>query len=110
MEFNLDYLLNESVYTVFAVVMSLIVFDFILGVSNALKKGEFSFIELPRFLRTNVLPYALGLFIFTIITEYLGGLWTYLFYPATFAVVSRYVFKIKDKIKELFQIEINKDD
>jgi hypothetical protein len=56
------------------VLMALIAADFILGVSAALKRGEFEFAKLGRFYRTNVLPYMLSYGVLFVLFRLVPGL------------------------------------
>ncbi len=105
MEFDFDFLLDLPVWYVLMYVVIAILVDTIFGVLVAIKKGEFSFQELPRFLGTNVLPYVFGLLLLAVVAEYTTEVFEYVFYVVSVAVFARYVAKLWAKVKALFGME-----
>ena len=86
----------------------LIVVDVLLGISIALKEKKFNLAEVPRFLRTEVLPYYLGILAISgmAMVEDTQSLGTK---PLAWAVIvaygSRTVFvEIRKKITDLFGV------
>lgn len=62
-----------SVRQALTVVTLFIIADALMGIIKAAKAGEFSFVELPRFVSTSVLPYVGGLIVLAALawaTEY----------------------------------------
>jgi len=104
-EFNLDFVLNLPVFEVLLIIVLAILVDTIFGIILAVHQGNFSWQELPRFLGTNVLPYVLGLIILSLVAEYQGEPFSYIFYPTALAVLIRYIAKVNEKIKQLFGIQ-----
>ncbi len=105
MEFDFDFILDLPVWTVMFYVTVAILVDAALGALKALKKGKFSFEELPRFLGSNVLPYVLGLLLLAVVAEHTTDIFEYVFYVVSLAVFARYVVKLWGKVKGLFGIE-----
>ena len=100
----------EIVWTLVGLV-GLLLLDTILGASVALKRGDFSWSELARTLKSNMLPYIVSL-------GALGGLASYsragpaeamTAFFATFAglYTLKLVSDIAAKVKELFGVEVN---
>lgn len=93
-------------------VLAMVLANVILGIALAIKDGTFRVRELPRFLRTEILPYYLGLLALAALAqvEDLQGLGTKpLAWAAIAAYAGRVVFgEIKDKVFELFGV--GKDD
>ena len=104
---NLDFIKELPVFEVLVIVILAILVDTIFGAIRAAKKGEFKWQELPRFLGTNVLPYGLGLLVLAAVAAYQGEPFIYLFYPVALAVLARYVAKVKEKIEDIFNIEVD---
>lgn len=94
------------------VVVALIVVDALLGVITALKNGDFSLKEIPRFLATNVLPYVGGILIIglvvVLIPEPFNEIFMVVFYASAVAVSLRYVLEIYGKVSRLFGVDITK--
>jgi len=108
-ELNFDFILELPVFEVLVIVVLAIVVDTVFGIIRAFRKGEFDFQELPRFLGTNVLPYGLGLLVLALVVEYQGEPFSYIFYPTALAVLIRYVAKVKEKIEDIFKVDISKE-
>ena len=108
MEFNMDFLLNINVLDVLFYVISAILVDTVFGIARAVKRKEFSFKELPRFLSTNLLPYGLGIAVLGFVAYYQGEILEVIFYATSVAVMLRYVARIKEKIKDIFGVSIKK--
>lgn len=106
MEFDFDFILGLSVFTVLMYVVAAIVVDTVFGVAVALRKGEFEWQELPRFLGSNVVPFVFGLLALAVVAEYAGEVFEYIFYASSVAVFARYVAKLVEKAKQLFGIEL----
>lgn len=104
--FDFEFLLGLSVFTVFMYLVIAIVIDAVFGVIVALSKGEFQWEEMPRFLRTNVVPYVIGLFVLAVVANYAGEVFEYIFYVASLAVFARYIAKFLKKVQELFGITV----
>lgn len=100
--FNIDMALLQAL----AVLVALVFVDTLLGVAIALRKGEFSLGELPRFLATEVLPYLVGLagLVFLAMFEDIQQLgFKALAWAAVVAYGSRVVFvELREKVVTLF--------
>jgi len=107
-EFNLDFILDMNVIDVLIYVVTAIFVDTIFGVARAIKQKEFSFVELPRFLSTNLLPYGLGIFVLGLVAYYQGEVFEVIFYITSLAVLVRYVARIKEKIEDIFGVSLDK--
>ena len=101
-DFDPGFILEMPVFEVLLIIVIAILVDTIFGVILAIQQGNFSWQELPRFLGTNVLPYVLGLVVLSLVAEYQGEPFSYIFYPTALAVLIRYISKVKEKIEKLF--------
>jgi len=108
-DLDLGFILEMPVFEVLVIIVLAILVDTIFGVILAVHQGNFSWQELPRFLGTNVLPYVLGLVVLSLVAEYQGEPFSYIFYPTALAVLIRYVAKVKEKIEQLFGIQAKND-
>lgn len=104
--FELDRALLEALLFLLALILA----DVILGISIALREKEFDFEELPRFLRTQVLPYYLSIISlsFLAMIKDVQGFGTQ---AIAWAVIAAYAAKLvfKDlagKVKKLFGVTI----
>ena len=104
---DLNFILELPIFTVLLIVLAAILVDTLFGVFDALKAGEFDIRLLPQFLATSVLPYVGGLAILAFVTHLVGGPFGYLFYMVALAVLAKYLAEIKDKIQQLFGIDIS---
>ena len=107
MEFDFGFLIDLPVWDVLMYIVIAILVDTVFGVLVAIQKGEFKFVELPRFLGTNVLPYVFGLLVLAVVAEYTTEVFEYVFYVVSAAVLARYVAKLWKKIKVVFGVEID---
>ncbi len=107
MEFDFDFLMDLPVWDVLMYVTIAILVDTVIGVLVAIKKGDFTFKELPRFLGTNVLPYVFGLLVLAVVAEYTTEIFEYVFYIVSAAVFARYVAKLWTKVKAFFEVELD---
>ena len=105
--FNLDYALLQAL----VFLLMLIIADVILGMAIALKEKKFNLADVPRFLRTEVLPYYLGVLAVSglAMVEDVQQFGTV---PLAWAVVlaygSKVVFvEIRKKVQGLFGIELS---
>ena len=104
---NLDFLLDLPLITALVVVISTILIDTLLGVFKAIRENEFDVRELPRFLRTSVLPYIGGLIVIGLAAEYVGKPYILMFHTIAAAVFVKYIAEIKDKLHALFQVKLD---
>ncbi len=101
-DFDPGFITDLPVFEVLLIIVIAILVDTIFGVILAIQQGNFSWQELPRFLGTNVLPYVLGLVVLSLVSEYQGEPFSFIFYPTALAVLIRYISKVKEKIEKLF--------
>lgn len=91
--------------------VGLLLLDTILGASVALKRGDFSWSELARTLKSNMLPYIVSL-------GALGGLASYaragpadvmvgFFYTFAAAYTVKLVADLTGKVKDLFGVDVS---
>jgi len=104
--FDPGIITDMPVFEALIIVIAAIIIDAVLGAIRAIQAGEFSWQELPRFLGTNVLPYGFGLIVLALAAEYQGEPFNYMFYPTAVAVIIRYVAKIKEKIQDIFGLDV----
>lgn len=107
MNFDLDFILTLPVFAVLWIVLAAIFVKTFFAVILAIKAGEFDVRILPQFLATNVVPYIGGMAILAFVTHLVGGPFGYLFYAVALAVLAKYLAEIKDKVYELFGIEVD---
>lgn len=100
--------MEQPVFITFLVVAVAIVIDTILGAVKAAMADcdSFNFRELPRFLATGILPYVGGLGVLALAAKFVGDVFIGLFYPAAAAVTAKYVAEIKDKLVEIFGVQL----
>lgn len=100
--------MEQPVFITFLVVVVAIVIDTILGAVKAATADcdSFNFRKLPKFLATGILPYVGGLGVLALAAKFVGDVFIGLFYPAAAAVTAKYVAEIKDKLVEIFGVQL----
>ena len=104
---DLEFILELPIITALLIVLAGILVDTAFGIWLSLKDKKFDIRILPQFLATSVLPYVGGLVVLAFIAYYVGKPFEYLFFAVAMAVLAKYLAEIKDKIRQLFGIEIS---
>ena len=107
MDFDLNFILELPVFTALLIVLAAILVKTCFGIILAIKEKEFDVRKLPQFLATNVVPYIGGMAILAYVAHLAGGPFGYLFYAVALAVLAKYLAEIKDKVQQLFGIDIS---
>lgn len=106
------FLESSSVGYAFIIVAVAIVIDTIIGIIRA-GMNEHDQIDIrliPQFLKTGILPYVGGLGVLAIAATFIGEPFAALFYAATAAAMAKYLADIKDKLEDIFGVEITHSD
>lgn len=101
--------MNAEIVWTLVGLLSLLAVDTVLGAALALKRGEFSFGELARTLKTNVLPYVVSLAAMGAVASFShagGGAMTGLFVTFTGVYTTKLLSDLAGKIKDIFGVEI----
>lgn len=98
----------EVVWTLVGLI-SMLLLDTVLGVSLALRRGEFSWAEIARTLKTNVLPYVVSLAAMGAVASFShggGGAMTGFFLTFAGLYSVKLISDLGAKVKELFGVEV----
>jgi hypothetical protein len=82
-------------------VLGLVMVDFILGVMESFRSGNFSFSKLPQFMETSLVPYMGGLLVLALFSTTNTEL-TVLFYSISATVTAKFLADITLKVTQLF--------
>ena len=101
-------LTDMTVISALLVVVVAIILDALLAIVKTFKPDNenFDLRKLPQFVATGILPYVGGLGVLAIAAQLIGDPYTAIFYPVAAAVLAKYVFDIKDKVLNLFNVSI----
>ena len=104
---DLEFILELPIITALLIVLAGILVDTAFGVWLSLQDKKFDIRILPQFLASAVLPHVGGLVVLAFVGQNAGKVFAYLFYTVAMAVLAKYLAEIKDKIRQLFGIEIS---
>lgn len=104
----MEFLNEVTVWYATLIVVVSILIDAILGIILTFKDGNepFDFKKLPQFISKNIFPYVGGLLVIALAAEYIGTPYDVLFYPLAVAVLAKYVVEIKDKLQNMFGVDV----
>ena len=97
---DLTFAVAPEVIKALILALGVIVADALLGLVRAISRGEFDVRMLPRFLRTNVLPYAGGLLVLAVFSMFIEEIKAILLTSTGF-VVAKFLAEILDKLRAM---------
>jgi hypothetical protein len=100
----IEELINEAtgIWQSILIITIVISVDVLLGVFLALKKKVFDIREMSRYVASDIVPFIGGLLLLAILSHFLKGYFTGVFFTSAVLVAARYVKDISVKVKELF--------